>query len=510
VKFLSAIFIVILSVPVGQATVINVPGDQPTIQAGINAAVDGDTILVAPGTYDGVNPVETLSRIKLNTNPFTYRSASSQQADVANNADLLDGLNSTDFAANAHSHAPADVTPQGPGSTLDADLLDGLNSTDFAADAHGHAPADVTPQGSGSTLDADLLDGLNSTDFADFNHGHGAHNHDADYVNEAGDTLPPAGLTLYRTDGSPGIRVRPEPGLIESFGTDGLLNARLGNQSWGELSLHNMRVTNDKTAILTAGFDFGGALFLRDSIGANSIVMTGGQPGDFSVQFPDDAINSAEILDEPGIASQTDPTGVDQALTSTMTDIETVTITIPTSGYIYVTGNVYSWITGNPGDAAVGQFQIDETAGGSAVFPHYRNNGMYFKNSFTSFHPVYVDRVYFKSAGTYTFRIEGRELIASGIGNVNSIWPRLTAMFIPTSYGAVATSIPLAESGEFDNVHRVMPGESAGGIDLGSESQVEMVSVDLRELELKVARAKAETEKAKRELLEAQLQLGQP
>jgi hypothetical protein len=36
-----------------QATIIQVPADQPTIQAGINTAVNGDTVLVADGIYVG-------------------------------------------------------------------------------------------------------------------------------------------------------------------------------------------------------------------------------------------------------------------------------------------------------------------------------------------------------------------------------------------------------------------------------------------------------------------------
>jgi len=47
--FITAIVLVFPVIAV--SATIHVPPDQPTIQAGIDVAVGGDTVLVAPGTY---------------------------------------------------------------------------------------------------------------------------------------------------------------------------------------------------------------------------------------------------------------------------------------------------------------------------------------------------------------------------------------------------------------------------------------------------------------------------
>ncbi|MHC4643798.1 MAG: right-handed parallel beta-helix repeat-containing protein [Planctomycetota bacterium] len=44
----------LFSAQLAVANIINVPGDQPTIQAGIDAAIDFDTIFVATGTYSEI------------------------------------------------------------------------------------------------------------------------------------------------------------------------------------------------------------------------------------------------------------------------------------------------------------------------------------------------------------------------------------------------------------------------------------------------------------------------
>src|SRR5438034_10672477 len=48
---LTALIILGLIPHTARAATTNVPADQPTIQAAINIASNGDTVLVAPGTY---------------------------------------------------------------------------------------------------------------------------------------------------------------------------------------------------------------------------------------------------------------------------------------------------------------------------------------------------------------------------------------------------------------------------------------------------------------------------
>jgi len=55
--FVTAFVCLMLMAGVANGATINVPADQPTIQAGINVASNGDTVLVADGTYTGTGNV---------------------------------------------------------------------------------------------------------------------------------------------------------------------------------------------------------------------------------------------------------------------------------------------------------------------------------------------------------------------------------------------------------------------------------------------------------------------
>jgi len=459
---------------------------------------------------DGMNPVETLSRIKLNTNPFTYRSASSQQADVANNADLLDGLNSTDFAADVHSHTPVDITPQGSGSTLDADLLDGNDATAFADSAHVHNEY-VNQSGDVMTDDLRWL-GIG-----------GALSLRADASANTWTTFSLAGTERTSTLGGQGS------GELKLYSSSAVRAFLSGVGNSGSLGLYVFPFT--LTARLDAGLTSGATLnlyqqdatpgmFLRGGStsdgstlqmysagGSNTIYMDADLTGNGAVRLPTGSISSDEISNEPGIAQGiSKATNIFITSTTVYTDVVTVTISTPASGYIVVEAISWTYFFGTTGSNYM-LYQIDETAGGSDNIQYYAAVGSAAGHVSTSndFSTAVSRRTYQKAAGIYTFRLEARK---SGAGTGVFHNPSITAIYYPRSYGAVSIVAPASEAGEFDNATPVPMGENPLGENISQSEQ--MYVVDLRELELKATRAEAVAEKAKRELLEAQLQIDRP
>jgi hypothetical protein len=195
----------------------------------------------------------------------------------------------------------------------------------------------------------------------------------------------------------------------------------------------NVKNANDSTVIKT--FPESRRLALYGGDGQASLTLQGGIVGDQAAVLPDSSVNSMEILDEPGIVVEKNIALIPLSNTA-MTDLVTVDITIPNDGYIVLHGNCYVLLSGTTG-ANSAHVQIDENEGGSSLFPYYTVAGLGgYVNTATNYFPIYVTRTYFKSAGTYTFRMEGRAVDVSPA--VAKTWDHiLTAVYYPTGYGAV-------------------------------------------------------------------------
>ena len=65
---LALVFAPILSL----AATVNVPSEQPTIQAGIDAAGDSGTVYVAPGTYAYSKSIGLVTHVERSSSPMNF------------------------------------------------------------------------------------------------------------------------------------------------------------------------------------------------------------------------------------------------------------------------------------------------------------------------------------------------------------------------------------------------------------------------------------------------------
>ncbi len=128
------------------ANIINVPGDQPTIQAAINASLNGDTILVQPGTYnehiDFNGKAITVGSLFLTTNDESYISQTTINASSSGRCATFDGgeTNSTVFIgftlSNGSSYYGAGIyCYSGSSPTISNMVIN--NNHGYAGDSYG-------------------------------------------------------------------------------------------------------------------------------------------------------------------------------------------------------------------------------------------------------------------------------------------------------------------------------------------------------------------------------------
>lgn len=302
-----------------------------------------------------------------------------------------------------------------------------------------------------------------------------------------GTSLPVVSLEASDTTGAIGLNFGVRAGDFPQVNLEAT-PSRGSLELWGDLhtraSFPGIELISD-----TAG----GLLWVRGSDGNSRMLVYGEGIGDGSVMLNDNAINSAEILDEPGIAQSKSSTCGEINSTGTMEDVQTISVTIPTSGYIVLLGHAQAEFSNTISSNRL-DVQLDETSGGGATNGNFVRIGLtaYSGTSYMDF-DVSLQRTYFKSAGTHTFLMEARHL---GAGTASVCFPTITAMFFPTSYGSVATVTGDPE--DFPE-YQTVSSDGLGG-DGFNEAGYE---VDLRYLELKAREARERALEAELELQRA-------
>lgn len=288
------------------------------------------------------------------------------------------------------------------------------------------------------------------------------------------------------------VTIKTFDNQISTYGSDGKEQIRLWGQSYGEILLYDASAANDLTVTLTATNNSGGQLYLdqedgtagtvlrggttfdggsltmRDNAGVLSISLDAGLTGNSAAFLPSGAISDLEILDEPGIAHEYNSGTI--VLTSTTTAYDTVTISVPTSGYVVVTAHAYLTRDHVNGTDNLLRMFISKTAGAL----EFDNSALWRNNSNSPTNtgsdeilPASCTKVEAVAPGTHTYYLNASAFTGSG-----ELWRRhLTAMFFPTAYGTVVSTVA-SKSGDERSI------SSVDGVHPLTESELTTITVE--------------------------------
>lgn len=219
-----------------------------------------------------------------------------------------------------------------------------------------------------------------------------------------------------------------------------LPRARITSVPYAQVaSALELRDASDSLAIWTESSLVDGQRLMlkRPSDDSMTVILSTTAETDSAVILPPGSINTEEMFNEPGFTLGLNVFEI-ELVEMHMADLVTVEIEIPTDGYILLDGKCYVMLDGTTGPN-VALIQIDEEEGGNSQFPYYTLAGLNgYVNTGQNFFPVHVTRLYYKQAGQYTFRMEGRAEFAPP-ASARSWDHVLRAMFMPTYYGFVSS-----------------------------------------------------------------------
>ena len=166
--------------------------------------------------------------------------------------------------------------------------------------------------------------------------------------------------------------------------------------------------------------------------GTSDFGVYAGLMGNGSVVLPGNAVYDAEILDEPGVAADVVP-GTTGALTTSPTNVMIRTISVPSSGYVWVTSAITFYLNhtnGSPTRAYCSISTVSATQQGDPMYSQISHAGP--TGGYAV--PQTLSRIISVTAGSHQLYT----VCQKGTGGIVNMWSRqMNEMFVPTSYGTI-------------------------------------------------------------------------
>ncbi len=170
-------------------------------------------------------------------------------------------------------------------------------------------------------------------------------------------------------------------------------------------------------------------------LGSDGIVLRTYTTSLDKVEIPQDAIQSFEISDEPGVASATN-TGSMGSISSGMNVLLQRTIVVPASGYLLVVATAQIGVSHTNGTSTGAEFGV--SLNDSTTLPANQDVALYVGSTSPTMsfgQPVTVQGLFEVGPGTHTLYFLANKY-SSG-GGFSAFDGQLSVIYIPTAYGTV-------------------------------------------------------------------------